>query len=357
MNDMQIISSRGPYLVKFHLAVKDAAAEVDRSKPYHCIVDSRVMGLHAAGLAPLLEGAASVVTMEATEDAKSLENLELVHRLAQNGVKRTHLLVAVGGGIIQDMTCFVASILFRGMDWALLPTTLLAQADSCIGSKSSINAAGTKNLVGTFYPPKFVGIATEFLDTLDARDVKSGVGEMLKVHVIDGPQGFDRIAEAYDAIFQDRATMLRFVHASLAIKQRLIEIDEFDQGPRNVMNYGHSFGHAIEAVTNFAIPHGIAVSLGADMANYIANRLGRMSERHFHRMHPVLRKNYDGYERTEISVNALVSALGRDKKNSGANLALILPNERCQVERVDVPPSETFRSYCEEFLSEQRVRP
>lgn len=353
---MQIASSRGPYDVLFHFSIEDAAACIARSRSLHCIVDERVLRLHRAALAKLTADAASVIEIEATEDAKSLENLDLVRRLAEKGVKRNHLLVAIGGGILQDMTCFVASILFRGMDWTLLPTTLLAQADSCIGSKSSINAAGTKNLVGTFFPPKRVIIATEFLDTLELRELQSGVGEMLKVHIVDGPQSFDRINASYDAIFADRATMLDFIRASLEIKKRLIEIDEFDRGPRNLMNYGHSFGHAIEAATEFAIPHGIAVTIGADMANYIAVCLGRMADDKFRHMHPVLHKNYRDYAATDIPMETFIGALGRDKKNVSGKFSLILPNRDAMLEKVDVPQTTGFRDYCEDFFNTERSK-
>ncbi len=294
--------------------------------------------------------------IEAIEDNKSLEVVPaLVRRLTEGGIRRDHLLLAIGGGITQDVTCFIATMLFRGMDWVFLPTTLLAQADSCIGSKSSINAAGIKNLVGNFFPPKLISLATEFITTLDERDVRSGVGEMLKVHAIDGPSSFDRIAVAYDSLFEDRDTMLSFIRDSLLMKKKLIEVDEFDRGPRNVMNYGHSFGHAIEAATAFAVPHGIAVTMGADMANHVAVRLGRLRPEDFARMHPTLRRNYRGFEREPVPVNALLEALGRDKKNVGNDLTLILPNAQARIERVRVKPDAMFRSYCIEFLENVRT--
>ncbi|MEJ1968813.1 MAG: hypothetical protein WDN03_09330 [Rhizomicrobium sp.] len=199
-------------------------------------------------------------------------------------------------------------------------------------------------------------IATEFLDTLELRELQSGVGEMLKVHIVDGPRSFDRIDAAYDAIFADRAVMLAFIRASLEIKKRLIEIDEFDRGPRNLMNYGHSFGHAIEAATEFAVPHGIAVTIGADMANYVAVRLGRMSEDKFRHMHPVLRKNYRDYASAPVPIETFIGALGRDKKNLSGKFSLILPNRDAVLEKVDVPQTDGFRDFCIDFFDTQRSR-
>lgn len=357
MDKMVIQSFKGPYEVLFHSGVQDAARAIGLDRPYHCIIDAHVLNLHREALSELVSGALSVLEIEATENNKSLENMTLVAGLSAAGVKRDHLLIAVGGGIIQDLTCFAASILFRGMNWAFLPTTLLAQTDSCIGSKSSINAAGTKNLVGTFHAPAIVSIASDFLNTLEPRDVRSGVGEMLKVHVINGPESFDRLAAAYDSLFVDPKQMLAFIHASLEIKKKIIEVDEFDRGVRNVMNYGHSFGHAIESATDFAVPHGIGVSMGADMANYVAVQMGRMTADHYGRMHPVLLKNYAAYAETEIPVEPMLSALGRDKKNFGGKLTLILPDEGAIPRRVQVPATDQFKAMCEEYLREKWMLP
>ncbi len=353
---MSIQSFNGRYEVRFRRKVSETANDIPSDRPIHIVADKRVVVLHGAALADLLRRAKRVHEVEALEDNKSLEVApSLVRRLAEGGIRRDHLLLAVGGGIIQDMTCFVASILFRGMDWAFLPTTLLAQADSCIGSKSSINAAGTKNLVGNFYPPKLISLATEFLTTLDERDVRSGVGEMLKVHAIDGPASFDRIAAAYETLFKEPDKMLGFIRDSLLMKQKLIEVDEFDRGPRNVMNYGHSFGHAIEAATDFAVPHGIAVTMGMDMANHVAMRMGRCPAAEFARMHPKLHKNYAGFESTAVPIDVLLGALGRDKKNVGNDLTLILPNKEARIEKVRVGPDQAFRAHCAEFLDNVRL--
>jgi 3-dehydroquinate synthase len=352
---LQIQSFSGVYTVHFRPRVAEAAADIPRDRPLHVIIDPRVSALHATALREILEIARSVQRVEALEDNKSLEVVpQLIKKLADAGIRRDHVLVAIGGGILQDMTCFAASILFRGMDWVFLPTTLLAQADSCIGSKSSINAAGTKNLVGNFYPPRQISIAAEFLSTLDPRDVRSGVGEMLKVHIVDGPSSCDRIAAAYDQLFNDSRIMLVFIRDSLLIKKRIIELDEFDRGPRNVMNYGHSFGHAIEAATDFCVPHGIAVTMGMDMANHVSRKMGRLDNANFSRMHSVLRKNYDGYEEAPVPLSRLFDALSRDKKNVGVDLTLILPDARAHIEKVRVPADAAFRESCHEYLENVR---
>jgi 3-dehydroquinate synthase len=217
--------------------------------------------------------------------------------------------------------------MMRGLPWMFYPTTLLAQSDSCIGSKSSINSRKLKNILGTFTPPDQVVIDVDFLQTLEEKDIFSGIGEMIKVHAINSPESFDEISKNYEQLINDSFVLEKFIFDSLVMKKKLIEIDEFDLGPRNVMNYGHSFGHAIESATNYTIPHGIAVTIGMDMANYVAAKLGISTYKHFERMHDVMDKNSQTYRNVYIDVNALMIALSKDKKNSATQLRLILPDQ------------------------------
>ncbi len=261
------------------------------------------------------------------------------------------LLVAIGGGIIQDLTCFAASVLLRGVPWRFFPTTLLAQADSCIGSKSSINLGSTKNILGTFNPPGEVAIYGDFLDTLGPREIRSGIGEIVKVHAIDGSASFDRLAADFDRLFTDRSTLLHYTRAALTIKQRFIEVDEFDRNVRNVFNYGHSFGHAIESATNYAVPHGIAVALGMDMANHVAASRGDLPWRHQQRMHAVLRRLYAG-DLVPLDLDAILAALLKDKKNTKTQLGLVLAiGQAADIQRVYVQPDDVFRAQCAAFLT------
>ncbi len=352
---LAVQSHKGPYEVCFDESALDTLNGSDLSN-LHLIIDRRVAELYRGQMNRLLSHP-SLLLIEATEEAKSLERFPAyVSHLVAKGVKRGHVLLAIGGGILQDITCFLAATLLRGLDWRFLPTTLLAQADSCIGSKSSINCADAKNILGTFTPPKRIDLSTRFLDTLDERDVRSGIGEMLKVHAIDGPAAFLRIASDYEAMLKDRKVMLDYLRASLEIKKRYIELDEFDQGPRNIFNYGHSFGHAIEAATRFAVPHGIAVSLGMDMANHIAAGLGLCDPSLPESARPVLRANYKGFETTPVPFDAFMAALSKDKKNVGAgSVTVILPHGDGRIERRTVTTDDKFLALTRNFL--ESVRP
>ncbi len=352
---IEITSHAGPYRVTFD---PHAAERAFKNPPpdAHYIVDRRVAELHPSVLAPVLS-ARSVLLVSATEDAKSLERIPAyVEHLVSHSLRRGQVLVAIGGGISQDITCFLAAIMLRGVPWRFYPTTLLAQSDSCIGSKSSINAGRAKNILGTFTPPSEVTISAPFLKTLDERDVRSGVGEMLKVHAIAGPAAFDGIAADYTKLFLDPALMQHYIRRSLLIKKTYIEEDEFDRGPRNIFNYGHTFGHAIESATDFAVPHGIAVTLGMDMANFVAGRMGVGSESNFTRMHPVLRANYRSFERHPVPLDRFSAAIAKDKKNTGTgSVTLILPDHEARIFKAAYPADDKFRQYCAEFLESVRL--
>ena len=212
-----------------------------------------------------------LIVIEASERQKSYQQLEkILDNLISLGFRKNNRIVSIGGGITQDCAAFVSSILYRGVDWIFFPTTLLAQGDSCIGSKTSINFGKYKNLIGGFYPPSKVVISSTFLDSLEDKDIKSGLGEMLHYFIVSGKEDFNFFKDSYEKALTNKKVLQQIINRSLEIKKRYIEIDEFDKNERQVFNYGHSFGHAIESLKNYEIPHGIAVSFGMDISNYIS---------------------------------------------------------------------------------------
>ena len=344
--NIQIDSHKGKYLVYFE---ENLAKILIRQKTNqtHFIVDANVANLYSEELKTILSEKNTII-IEATEENKSIENIiPIFNRLVSDGIRRQHQLIAIGGGIVQDITCFVASTLLRGLHWKFIPTTLLAQADSCIGSKSSINLGNVKNIIGTFNPPVEIFISHKFLDTLNIKDVYSGIGEILKVHAIDSKNAFDDLALDYDKLHSNREVLLSYIYKALRVKKKFIEIDEFDKGIRNIFNYGHSFGHAIEAATNFRVPHGVAVTMGMDIANFISSERGLISKFHYDRMHDVLKKNYNLYSNEPIQLDLMFSALMKDKKNTTDSLVLIFPvGEQVSIERVEILPD---RFFCEQL--------
>jgi len=349
-DELAIRSHRGQYTARFG-TVDEWSLTGDGGEVHRYLVDANVARLHADRLAQILHLPATVI-LEATEENKSLDRIiPVIECLVDAATRRDDVLVAVGGGIVQDITCFIASTLLRGLRWRFIPTTLLAQADSCIGSKSSINLGATKNILGTFNPPEEILIDPSFLETLGPADLRSGIGEIIKVHVIDGPSSFAALAADFPRLMDDPGLLLEYIRSSLLIKKRFIEEDEFDRGPRNVMNYGHSFGHAIESATAFEIPHGIAVTIGMDMANHVAHARGDLHRGYRDAVHQVCEANYRGFLGVPIPEEALFDALSRDKKNVGSSANLILPTgPNASMAKVGVVIDDEFREQCRSFL-------
>ena len=348
--EIRIKSHRGIYSAVFDQnAIVNLNNNPDPDAVY--LIDTNISNIYNDELDNLLKNC-RVLLIDAKEENKSLNKLpDYINELVNvHQIRRGQALIAVGGGITQDITCFLASTLMRGLPWYFYPTTLLAQADSCIGSKSSINSGEIKNILGTFTPPDKVIIDVHFLSTLESRDIHSGIGEMIKVHAINSPESFDRISKSYDEIIKDKDIMEKFIYESLLMKKKLIEIDEFDQGPRNVMNYGHSFGHAIESATNFAIPHGVAVTIGMDVANYIAFRLGISEMSHYERMHSVMNKNYRDFVSIKIDIDKMLNALTKDKKNTASHLRLILPDKEGKIKIVLQDNNAEFKSVLNDYF-------
>ena len=347
---LTVQSRSGPYTVSF---VPDLLSNFSATfqEPPIFLVDANIAQLYAGPLAPVLAMSTTIV-IEAIEENKSIERIiPVIEHLVKSKVRRSNVLVAIGGGVIQDITCFIASTLLRGIEWRFVPTTLLAQADSCIGSKSSINLGSTKNILGTFNPPSQVWICPSFLDTLSQNELQSGIGEILKVHAIAGLEVFNKLKNDFHDLVSNRPVLLSYIRSALLIKKKYIELDEFDRGIRNIFNYGHSFGHAIEAATHFAIPHGVAVSMGMDMANHIAVMRGLLPEGHRDRMHGLFQENYQNFRHTSIPLEELLEALMKDKKNTSTELMLIFPvGDSAEMERVSVLPDASFRLQCKNFI-------
>ena len=351
--DLTIESHRGPYRVRFGEPFAGLADGLSPTE--HLLIDERVARLYEQPLRRVLDSQ-SVLRIEATEENKSLERFSsYIEHLIHRGVRRDHTLVVVGGGILQDIGAFIAGILHRGIRWRYYPTTLLAQADSCIGSKSSVNVAGVKNQLGTFTPPDEIFISTDLLETLSPLEIRSGIGEMIKVHVISGWEDTRRIAGDYPKLFQDQGVLKRAIHRSLEIKKEKIERDEFDRNERLIMNFGHSFGHAIESATGYAVPHGIAVTLGMDLANEVSLRWGFIDQETYEELHALLAPNYAGFEDCSIPEGPFFSALARDKKNSGGDLSLILLRGPGKAFHGRYPQDARFRSICTGFLERLRL--
>lgn len=307
------------------------------SKHVIAVIDSNLQNILSQQIEELKAIGTNIIYLEATEKSKELDSVgKTATALLDAGLTRSHTLLAVGGGITQDIVAFCASICLRGVDWMFVPTTLLAQADSCIGSKTSINLGRRKNAVGTYWPPVSIFIDPFFLRSLDEESLRAGLGEMFKVHAIKGPEEFDSLSKNYEDVFENEQQMLTAIYNSLIFKKEIIEADERDSQVRLVMNYGHTFGHAIEVSSDYQIQHGIAVTLGCDVANYVAWKIGLTSEDHYHRMHGALMRNAGKSCNLKLDLNTYEQAIKSDKKHGAKNFTFILPDTGGHMKVVEV---------------------
>jgi len=320
------------------------------------IIDNNIKMLYPDILSGALETNA-VIGIDASEQQKSYQGLvSIIERLINGAFRKNYRLIAIGGGISQDVTAFTASIMYRGVEWLFFPTTLLAQGDSCIGSKTSINFGRFKNQVGGFYPPSKIFIDLNFLNTLPESELQSGLGEMCHYFVVAGEDDFKRYKREYPLALRDRDILSGLITRSLEIKKSYIEIDEFDRNERQVFNYGHSFGHAIESLTGYSVPHGIAVSFGMDMANFISVKLKYMPESIRYEIRELLEQIWAGYSITSMSVEKFVNALSKDKKNVGKELRLILCKGYGKVFKAGMKIDNRLMSWIEEYFDKELRR-
>lgn len=289
------------------------------------VIDEKVYGLYKKYFSEI--PADRLYTIEATEEHKVIDTaLAICEKMTQIPAKRNARLISVGGGIIQDITGFVANILYRGIKWTFVPTTLLASCDSCIGGKTSLNYKNFKNLLGTFYPPDDIHICPAFFDTLSERDFESGLGEVVKFNIMAGKKGLDNIEKNIDLLLErDYNCLQHFVESSLSFKKDFIEQDEFDRGERIKLNFAHTFGHAIETVTKYEIPHGTAVAIGMIMADYISVERGILSPDISSRAENVLLKViHIGVDLGNYALDGFIEAIRKDKKQTDTNLTAVL---------------------------------
>ena len=278
-----------------------------------------------------------LVELDADEDTKTLAGCErVVLALRELGVRRGDHVVVVGGGVVQDVGTFVTDIYMRGLPWTYVPTTLMAMTDSCIGGKSSINAGGVKNLVGGFHPPTRVVVDPVFLSTLPPPSISAGLAEAVKICYCRGQDSFDGYLERF-ATFEERPEEL-LAHV-LAAKKWFIEVDEHDQKERLLLNFGHTFGHALEAGTQHRLSHGLGVAVGVLCAlrhpEAVVNHGTRALEAHCRQLLavdpelPAILGTLDdvAYER----------AFRSDKKHAADTFRLILPAAGEGVRRVETP--------------------
>jgi 3-dehydroquinate synthase len=280
--------------------------------------------------APLLAGFAHrppLLLVPPGEQHKRLATLErLAEELAQHGADRSSVLIALGGGVLGDLTGFLAALYMRGIPYVQLPTTAMAQIDSSVGGKTGVNLAAGKNLLGAFHHPLAVFADIDTLSTLPAAELRAGLQESIKAGILRDRALFDFLDQQRTAVLEgDPEALAHVVRESVRIKAEVVGADERESGLRMILNLGHTLGHAIEAVTGYTqLLHGEAVAWGMLAATHIARHRHRLSPADADRIHTVIRA-YGALHPFRANPQTLVAATARDKKNRGTDRSFILP--------------------------------
>jgi 3-dehydroquinate synthase len=277
-------------------------------------IDSNVSRLY-----PVLYRESNIV-VECTENVKTLDSTHIIFdNLIERKANIQTRLVVIGGGILQDLIGFCASTYCRGIQYDLVPTTLLSQADSCLGGKTSVNVKGKKNILGTFYPPNNIYVCTEFLETLSILDYCSGLGEVYKFHILE-----NRIDQ-----FNIDGDITDMIYRGLLFKGDILSRDEFDKGERKYLNFGHTFGHALETTSQNNLPHGIAVILGSMIASRIASKLEYKVPNYNQLLEKgieLINKANIKLEQSWFDLESLLEIVKSDKKSTG-KLTMVLSTD------------------------------
>jgi 3-dehydroquinate synthase len=305
------------------------------------VTDEHVEKPHAEVAARSLSDAGAsvdVLVVEPGEQTKSIESCAVLwDKLLELGADRKTGIVAVGGGVVGDLAGFVAASFARGLPFVQVPTTLLAQVDSSVGGKVGVNLPGGKNMVGAFWQPAGVLIDTAVLSTLPEREYRAGLAEVVKYGVILDVDFFVYLESHVELLAaRDTDVLEHVVMRSCRLKADVVAQDEREEtGRRSVLNYGHTFCHALETVTGYGeYLHGEAVSIGMLCASRLAERLGRVDAKFTQRQHALLAALGLPVEFPDVDQDAILAAMAHDKKVEHGQLRFVLPQAMGHVELV-----------------------
>jgi 3-dehydroquinate synthase len=348
-----IRSNRGEYPVNFYDDFELLCEATLDSKATIVVLDESIQRIYEKRLEPLV-GSAETFVIHSSESEKTLDGCtRLLEHMAARNANRDTVVLAIGGGVLQDIVTFAAHVYFRGIAWHFVPTTLLAMADSCIGAKASINFSGFKNQLGVYHSPSMVSICVAFTKSLDDTALLSGLGEIVKLHLAGPETAFDELVETIANRGLRSPELSKMVYRSLRIKQGYIEQDEFDNGVRRHLNYGHTFGHALESITDHAVPHGIAIAIGMDLVNYISLKRGLLSSSIYRRIHEFLARTFAFSIRGEIRPEDWIAPTKRDKKSKDGKLRLVLLRKPGELELVEQENASELFLWVSEYCNSQ----
>lgn len=341
---IQITCSSGVSNVYVREGLLSHAAKFIQQKKAVIITDDNVAKLYLGDLLRSLEArgiSAHPISIGVGESVKSLKTVERIYAfLHECKIKRSDCIISLGGGVAGDIAGFVAATYMRGIALAHIPTTIIAQADSSIGGKCGVNYNGIKNLIGIFYQPNLVLIDTGVLKTLSKRDFNSGMAEVIKYAAL-----FDK--EMFFALETAPYDLEEIIYKCCKLKAILVEIDEFDKRERHILNFGHTFGHGIEAASNNELTHGEAVAIGMVIASRLAEKYFFASKGTTDRLKRLLMK-FSLPTSTKLDIMPHIEF---DKKAEGEHINIIALKEIGRVMSISLPLDE-LKAFCCEVMNE-----
>ena len=347
MDTINIKSSLYDYTVDFTDDFSENLKVFSETTAY--VIDQNVYNLYKDRFSSI--DLKKVFMMEAVEHKKNMDTVMDIIRFFQSlGLRKNWKVVCFGGGITQDVTTIASNLYLRNVDWYFFPTTLLSMCDSCIGGKCGINFAHVKNQIGVFYPPKKIFIDVRFIDTLSHGDYLNGWGELLKFALTSDPTFYDEVKQEETLIPCDRIAY--YIHKGLFVKKQVIEEDEFESDLRRVLNYGHTFGHALEAYSENRIPHGQGVIWGIDVVNYIAWKEGLISEEYYLDIKSLIKRGFLTSEVVVEEPEKLFDIIKTDKKVKGNTMSFAMLNGPSHLFVYPMQMDEKLKSLFLEYLKE-----
>lgn len=345
MKDIDVKSRLYDYKVCF---INDFEAELrtnDRKCTY--VIDRNVYGLYQDRFKHINQDC--IFFVDANESKKTMDTvMDIISFWKKMNVQKDWQAVCFGGGITQDVTTIASNLYLRNIDWIFFPTTLLAMCDSCIGGKCGINFDIYKNQIGVFYPPKEVMIDTAFLSSLTKEDYLNGWGEIFKFSLTSEPEFFNDVEKISQYI--PFSNIDECIYRGLLIKKNIIEKDEFESDLRRVLNYGHTFGHALEAYTKNRIPHGKGVIWGIDVVNYISMKENLIPEKLYLEIKSLIKRAFLQNEIVIDRPDELFEIIRTDKKVKGETISLALLNGRSRLIVYPMKIDNQLKAYFEEYL-------
>ncbi|MBN1143667.1 MAG: 3-dehydroquinate synthase [Bacteroidales bacterium] len=282
------------------------------------ITDENILKIYGSVFPP-----APVISIGLGEQNKTLETLNFIFdKLVMYEADRSTFILAIGGGIVCDVAGFAASIYMRGLRYGFVSTTLLSQVDASVGGKNGVNFHKFKNILGVFNQPEFVVVDISMLKTLDELEYISGFAEIIKAAAIKDETLFSYLENNYEAALRKEATVLeKIIHDSIIIKSRVVENDEKEKGERRILNFGHTFAHAIEHITGML--HGEAVSIGMALASDLSVKMGHLTKADQEKLIRLLQNMQLPVSMNNHNVKSLIDAMKMDKKREGENLHMV----------------------------------